>query len=156
MQGLKNAVKLMVSATLVGSPRKKHSKTNGFGISGSKMQQKHMLFWYSWSHVQKRSKNQCFFDALIPCAQNTSKTNAFWTQGYKTTVKLMVLVWAPNQSCSNAIKTNAFLMQSGKNRIKLMVSATLVGSPRCSSCCSSCSTGECLTAATWKAMRKTL
>ena len=75
----------------------------------------------------KRHKNQCFFDALIPCAQNTSKTNAFWTQCYKTTVKLMVFALPPDQCCSNAIKTNAFLMQGPKNTVKLMVSATLVG-----------------------------
>ena len=56
MQCLKNVVKLMVSATLVGGQREKHSKTNGFWISGSKMQQKHMLFWYSWAHAQKRNK----------------------------------------------------------------------------------------------------
>ena len=91
---------------------------------------KQVFFWFSWSHVQRRNKSTCFFDVLVPCAQNTRKTNAFWTQCYKTTVKLMVFALPPDQCCSNAIKTNDFLMQGPKNTVKLMVSATLVGGPR--------------------------
>ena len=86
-------------------------KTNGFRVP--------------WApKTQKRNKNTCVFDALIPCAQNTSKTVAFWNQRYKTRVKLMVFALPPDQSCSNGVKTIRFLMQGPKNTIKLWVSAT--------------------------------
>ena len=49
MQGSKNTVKLMVSATLVGGQRKKHNKTNGFCIAPQQQ-------------VLKRYKNQWFFN----------------------------------------------------------------------------------------------
>ena len=61
MQGPKNTVKLMVSATLVGGQREKHSKTNGCCVAP-----RPKLF--------KRYKNQWYFDARL---QERSKTNGF-------------------------------------------------------------------------------
>ena len=63
MQGPKNTVKLMVSATLVGGQRKKHSKTSGFCIAPQQQ-------------VLKRYKNQWFFDARL---QEHSKTYGLGT-----------------------------------------------------------------------------
>ena len=71
MQGSKNTVKLMVSATLVGGQRKKHNKTSGFCIAPQQQ-------------VLKRSKNQWLFDARLP---KHSKTTGFSNLGWGATQK---------------------------------------------------------------------
>ena len=71
MQGSKNTVKLVVSATLVGGQRKKHNKSSRFGIAPQQQ-------------VLKRYKNQWFFDARL---QKHSKTNGFSNLGQGATQK---------------------------------------------------------------------